>query len=1150
MNSIFTPFARHATWLLVTTALSVLAPRGLAATFSVNASVAVASDPDKSLTSTTGVYTVSCWFKLSVPSSLTLTQNLTIAMDSATGNESAPFSYLLRINATNGALEFLTRDASTTTTLQLLSGLFVQRWYHVAVVRNGTVITAYVDGSQVAQTGVGSGGTIGSGLAIGGFSGTTKLFYGDIIEFALYNWPLQITDIRGLMFRDKTGDYGLTGYYKLGASGNTNDWYRNFAQPPGTSTDPAQKVGTGEITFEEVDQAGEQSLFDSRLNGGREAVVPLSGVFAWQRSALTRPVPGIAFDFKYGYSTALPQTPATGDDPYHRRVLGDGWRHSFEARVISYIFDDTQEELKIMGWDGSVETWVRPDAGQPFQTRHGEYRGEVVRLLNNQIEWTTPERLTYLFRPPGSTVLSGRLLEVRDRNGNKLRCSWKDGVDGGYVTNVVDSVGGNYAFKHDASQRLTNVTFGAWQVNFTYVSNRLASQSFTNTSGAYTNIPTTWRFYYHGTNNLLDRIVDARGFTNTLVQYDRYKRKVRIADSLSRSNSFEYGNPDYRSIRITDADGFASTNKFDRKGHLLEEVDPSGSKVSYTYDSLGHRTSITEPLGYTTWFGYDERGNMTSRTNTLGQVTRWTYHTNFNKPTSEVNALNQINTFVIDDTTGNLLAQYDALGLVVTNTYSTNGMLLSTTDGGGHTTSFGYNQDWFLVATTDPATQITRMGVNDLGWKLAQTNALGKVTSFAYDLNGNVVRTVDPLYRILTRSFDANGNLQSESDAFGRQTAYGYDSANQRTNMVDRTGTNVWTYTYTCRGSLEQAINPLGQATINSYNPANRLIQISGPLGSTVQYQYDANGNRTNLTDQVGKHWATRYDELNRVVAEVNPQGDTKTTEYDQLGRVKKTTSPRGYSSINEYDVRGRLIQWTDPESKLWHYDYDAVGNITNITDALNGRYVMTYGPRNERTLERNQDLKEWAYVYDALGRLQQQTDPNGLVRVIYYDDANRLDYVEFSTGRTDNYGFDPNNNLTSLTRQRFGAPPANMVLAYDAMDRLTSETHPFNTTVMTSYEYDRIGRRTKLVYPDTKAVTYQYDALNRLTNQVDWAGRQMNYAYDPAGRLVRRSYPNGVVQTNRFDESGQLTNLTYTASNASPNGINVALEYAYVNGG
>ncbi len=637
-------------------------------------------------------------------------------------------------------------------------------------------------------------------------------------------------------------------------------------------------------------------------------------------------------------------------------------------------------------------------------------------------------------------------MEVRDSNGNKLKLSWKSGTDGGYVTNVLDSVGRNYAFNHNSQQRLTNVTFNAWQVNFTYdASNRLASQTFTNTSGAYSNVATTWRFYYNGTNNFLDRIVDARGITNSLVQYDRYKRKVRVTDSLSRSNSFEYGNPDYRSIRITDADGFSSTNTFDRKGHIVAEADPLGNTTGYSYNALGQRTSITEPLGWVTTFGYDDRGNMTARTNVLGHVTRWTYHTNFNRPNSEINALGQTTAFLIDDATGNLLAQSDALGLVVTNTYSTNGMLLASTDARGNTTRFGYNQDWFLVSNTDAANQTTSFAVNDLGWKLAQTNALNKVTTFGYDLNGNVVRTVDPLFRPLTRAYDGNGNLLSESDAKGQSTSYGYDPANQKTNMVDRTGTNIWTYSYTRRGSLERAINPLGYTTTNVYNAANRLIQCPALSQARCSISMTAMGTGPTGLTKLASSGKTATMNSTEWWRRLDPQGDTKTTEYDELGRVRKTTSPTGYSSLNEYDVRGRLVRWTDPETHVWHYDYDAVGNITNITDALNGHYVMEYGPRNERTLERNQDGKEWHYVYDALGRVQQQTDPNGLIRVIYYDDAGRVRSTSNSApvARTIT-SYDVNNNLLTLTRQKFGQPPANSTFTYDLLDRLETETRRF----------------------------------------------------------------------------------------------------------
>ena len=84
-----------------------------------------------------------------------------------------------------------------------------------------------------------------------------------------------------------------------------------------------------------------------------------------------------------------------------------------------------------------------------------------------------------------------------------------------------------YQFNYNGSL-LNDVTFGAWRVNFNYdTANRLASKSLTNTSGLYTGVKTIWQFAY-STNasgsNLLERIIDPRGNTNVLVQYDKYGR--------------------------------------------------------------------------------------------------------------------------------------------------------------------------------------------------------------------------------------------------------------------------------------------------------------------------------------------------------------------------------------------------------------------------------------------------------------------------------------------------------------------------------------------------------------------------------------------------------------------------------------------------
>ena len=199
---------------------------------------------------------------------------------------------------------------------------------------------------------------------------------------------------------------------------------------------------------------------------------------------------------------------------------------------------------------------------------------------------------------------------------------------------------------------------------------------------------------------------------------------------------------------------------------------------------------------------------------------------------------------------------------------------------------------------------------------------------------------------------------------------------------------------------------------------SNRLVGVTDPLGQSITNQYDFNGNLIAFFDKLGQRWVKTYDRLNRVISEADPLGDTRTTSYDVADRIQQITSPNGYPSTHSYDGRTRLTKWVDPQNFSWLYAYDGVGNITNITDALGGHYVMAYGPRNERTLEQNQDTNIWQYTYDELLRLKQQTDPNGTTRTPTYDNAGRVLFVNFNTGRRDSFNYDNNDNPTSISRR------------------------------------------------------------------------------------------------------------------------------------
>ncbi|MCU0785624.1 MAG: DUF6531 domain-containing protein, partial [Verrucomicrobia bacterium] len=831
-----------------------------AAIFTNNARIEIPdSTGSLSRSAANGDLTVMCWFKFSIPSGVTINNDMTILVNqSGSTTTNNTHAYNLYFNAETGAVEFTAKGAAGLYRQTLISRPFIDRWYHVAVAMSGGSYYAYVDGQTVTTPGTGASGdsSVTNGITIGGW-GSGKYLWGEVQEVAIYKYYLQATDVRAYMFGDQRSNPEIQGYYKLGASTNSADWLKNFVAGAAAGSGNAFP-SIDNLAFEETDQAGEQSLYDSRKNGGSDAITPLSGAFSWSQTAFARPTPGIAFQFAYGYSSALPPDGGSGD-AYDKRSIGRGWRHTFDVRLVR---GEKTTVLNLITWDGATEVWDRsPTNASIYFTRHKEYRGELIRLnnLDDDYEWTTSDRLVYRFRSPeyGNENLNGRLLEIRDFNTNRVTIS---GNSLGLVTNVTDSAAGNYTFIY-SSQLLTNVTFGNWSLNFNYdfANRRLISKSITNTSGLYTAVSTTWQFQYaNPSNGPLVRIIDPRGFTNTFVQYDQYGRKTNEVDALNRATATRYGVPGKRQITRVDPGTNSWIETYDRKGRITAQQDPLTNITSYTNDDRGNRTSITEPLGWKTCFGYDSRANVIARTNELGEITRWAFHGFFNKATNEVDALGWTNHYVLDNNTGNLLRHFDDRGTLVSYTYRTNGLVETTTDANGNTSRFAYDTNGFLVAQTDPATNTNSFAVNEVGWKLAHTNALGKVTTFAYDLNGNVLRTVDPIQRVFTKTYDANGNLLAASDAKNQFTFSFYDAANQRTQTVDRAGaTNR--FFYTTRGKLDRATDALGNTTTNSYDSANRLIAASDPLGQSVTNVFDANGNVVTMIDKLGQSWSKTY---------------------------------------------------------------------------------------------------------------------------------------------------------------------------------------------------------------------------------------------------------------------------------------------------
>ncbi|MDB6174133.1 MAG: hypothetical protein JWL59_3444 [Chthoniobacteraceae bacterium] len=1180
-----------------------------AATFSDKASDTVRieiadTNGDLSWKTSANAFTVMAWVKISIPSGTLLSENMTILANRKTGDWTQPHAWRFYFNISTGNLEFSAQGTAALAPIVLVERPYLDRWYHLAVVRSGTSYTPYVDGRALTPSPQNIGTTATTdGVSIGGFKGKEK-FWGEVQEVSIFQTVLSAASVNLNRLRDiPPALAGLKGYYKLGYSTLASDNLKNFAATPPTGTDPAVTAGTGTITYPETDKQGEQSLFDSQKNQGRDAMAPLGGGFTWQRTLFSRATAGLPFEFRVGYNSGIAyncQALEGGTNMFEAdAVLGSGWRHSFQTRLIpgSTFLVGSGGYIGLLLWDGSLETWQR-QSGQ-YKPTHGEYRGELADdpATADYMIWITPDRTIYRFYHPSNTadpLLAGKLKEIRDFNGNVVTLSYEPNQ--GLLDTVTDTAGTAWKFYYNAQNQLTSVTALGWTATFTYNAENRLSTFFHAGPADYTSTPplsTTWTAVHGGPNSLLSQMTNPRGIADVTVVYDKYGRKTTEADGSGRATSYQYGIPASRQITRTDGDGFKWMEGFDRKGHVVSRADPLGNTFLYEFYSAGDKDAFgsaipivgvmkrqTEPLGsITTFDAYDERANLLQKTDALGNVWRWVYA----KPTDALGAngrltdpaglaallnrpLKDIRPRVtgevadwenryIYDSHANLLSQEDNLGLLTTYAYDSRGLVKTSRDANYSAdnlsiTKFFYFQDTgFLQSKTDATNQSTTFTYTELGWLKSTTDPLQNTFSSEFDINGHVVRTNAPLGRTTTATYDEVGNARFATDAKLQQSESQYDGSNLRVWAKDRAG-SVATSTYNNRSLAASGTSPLvpisqvtgapqlqNITTSRTYDEAGRLLREFDPNGNYTEHSYDANGNEVTTRDRLGRLSRRQYDRLNRATVEIDPLGNTCTSSYDESGRLLSVTNPKGATSRNEYDGRGRLKKWTDPMGQAWIYQYDGVGNILDIEDALHGHYVMTYDVRGLRLTEKNQDQLVWTYTYDELGRLKTEVEPTGITRTLYYDAAGRLFYAQFSTGRQSLLSYDNNDNVLSVTRidGQTGQSTATN-LGYDVLDRPYSSTDAFGQTV--GYAYDALGRLTTLTYPGNRPLSQEFDNLGRLVRQstaANWGGHVLTYQWDKEGRLTSQTYPNGISRTATYDELGRQTALGYTDGKGTP---------------
>ena len=170
-------------------------------------------------------------------------------------------------------------------------------------------------------------------------------------------------------------------------------------------------------------------------------------------------------------------------------------------------------------------------------------------------------------------------------------------------------------------------------------------------------------------------------------------------------------------------------------------------------------------------------------------------------------------------------------------------------------------------------------------------------------------------------------------------------------------------YTYHPSGQIIRedhfdAQNVHRYSVVNEYDPQERLISTTNPLGHKTTFGYDAQFNRISqsgprsdmhkewLYDAANrpiqeKEWQTdgtilitekRYDKLSRIISTLDACGFETRYEYDALGRITALYHPDGSCERKEYDVLGNVTQQIDPNGYSTRKEYNFRGQPTSIT--------------------------------------------------------------------------------------------------------------------------------------------------------------------------------------------------------------------------
>ena len=590
-----------------------------------------------------------------------------------------------------------------------------------------------------------------------------------------------------------------------------------------------------------------------------------------------------------------------------------------------------------------------------------------------------------------------------------------------------------------------------------------------------------------------------------------YNRAYTQATTLERTvTTGDEGAPTVTKYVLTDPLGnvvseqiadLVTNYSYDRAGNRTLKVDPRGCSTAWTYDYAGRVVEETNAVGRSALFEYDALGRKTKDIDLLNRETLYTYDLMGRLLQKETPFQDETHAFTryFYDPAGNLIRHsilrseegyepgWDEYWGITDYTYDSRNRVVDT---------IFYDED--VVETSR-----TRFEYDGVGNKTAQYVGLSSADStdgaqktvYTYNRFGKIASMVDPVssglastdpsYHVESYVYDNVGVLQSKTDRNGVTTSYTYDALDRVLTETVGSGetAEVITHTYTKTGKVRSLSNATLTIT-NTYDPAERLIQVSESDGTVKEYSYDESGNRIafQLTydGEIILKQTYLYDDLNRLV-EMGENGTAMVKySYDAVGNRTMMQYPgKGIYTGYQYNDANLVVMvdnYYGSENELEQYTYrlDGVLLDNNCTNSRSYRYDM----QGRITRDSSYDRNTIDFEYDRYGnRSLMEVDDYDEYEVEYEYDANNRLITETKTDRSvdpevvtvTTYTYDANGNQLTRTNSVDGTETR----TYNGIGQLVSVTSG-GQTVSFAYRPDGL-RYSKTSGSGTSAVTHKH---------------------------------------------------------------------------